>query len=151
MLASPMFVCIGFMLAVLYIDLAFDMTALPHRRSGSPLPADVLAAISSYYRVITRNPYLLMFVMLTATVCIVAQIVWAQVPRWAGLTSLLMIGLTMVLAVAKVIPTAQRLATGKDPVDEQTRMAHSILPFHIVLLVCILSLAGVQLYCAWPG
>jgi hypothetical protein len=43
-----------------------------------------------------------------------------------------------------VIPTAQRLAAGKDTVDEQTRMVHSIFPFHLLLLTSIILLAAVQ-------
>ncbi len=148
MLSAPIFVCIGFMIAVLYMDLVFDMSALPYRSSGAPLPADVLESIASYYRLITKNPYLLTFVMLTATGCVVAQIAYALVARWVAWTSLGLMALAMSTAVFKVIPTAQRLATSKDAVEQRTRMVHSILPYHLVLLTCILSLAGLQFFCA---
>jgi hypothetical protein len=147
MLAPPLFLCIGFMIAVLYIDLVFDMSALPHRRTGAPLPADVLDPIATYYRYITRNPYLLTFVMLTTTVCIVVEIVYGLVPRWAGYLSLFLMGLSMSAAVLKVIPAAQRLAAGKDTVEQQTHLVHGILPYHLVLLASILSLATVQFLC----
>ncbi len=147
MLSVPVFLCIGFMVAVLYMDLVFDMSALPHRRSGAPLPAGVLDPIATYYRYITRNPYLLSFVMLTTTGCIVVQIVYALVPRWVGWVSLVLMTLAMSTAILKVIPTAQRLAAGQDAVEQQTRMVHSILPFHLMLLTCILLLAGVQFFC----
>jgi hypothetical protein len=140
----PLFLCIGFMIAVLYIDLVFDISALPYRRSRAVLPDDVLAPIASYYRYITRNPYLLMFVMLTTTVSIVAEIMYDLVPPWVGYSSLFLIGFAMTAATVKVIPTAQRLASGKEAVDSQTRMVHSIFPYHIVLLVSILLLAAVQ-------
>jgi hypothetical protein len=139
------FVCIGFMLAVLYIDLMFDVTAVPYRRRDGPLPKEVLNGITGYYGRITQNPYVLMFVMLTTTVCLVAQIAYDLVPRWAGYTSLVLMGLAMVTGSAKVIPTAQRLSSGNDPADVQTRLIHGMFPAHVMLLVCILALAAVQL------
>lgn len=141
---EALFLCIGFMIAVLYMDLVFDTSALPHRSDKGPLPADVLDPIAMYYRYITRNPYLLMFVMLTTLVCIVAQIVYQTVPRWAGYSSLFCILFAMVTGTAKVIPTAQRLAAAKDTVEEQTRMVRGMFPAHILLLISILLLAAVQ-------
>jgi hypothetical protein len=142
------FVCIGFMLAVLYIDLMFDVTAVPYRRTGAALPKEVLAPITHYYGRITQNPYVLMFVMLTATVCLVAEIVYDLVPRWAAYSSLFFMGLAMVAGSLKVIPTAQRLGSDKDPADVQTSLIHHMLPSHLVLLVSILLLAVIQLMAA---
>ena len=144
MVAFPIFLCIGFMIAVLYIDLAFDTSAVPYRRTKAPLPADVLNPIATYYRRITQNPYLLMFVMVTTVTCIVAEIVYDLVPRWAGYSSLLLMGFAMLLGVLKVIPTAQRLAAGKDDAEQQARMVHGILASHLALLISILLLAAVQ-------
>ncbi len=141
---EALFLCIGFMIAVLYMDLVFDISALPHRRDKGPLPPEILDPITIYYRYITRNPYLLMFVMLTTLVSIIVQIVYATVPRWTGYTALFCILFAMVGGTAKVIPTAQRLATGKDTVEERSRMIHSMFPFHILLLISILALAAVE-------
>ena len=139
-----LFLCIGFMIAVLYIDLQFDLLAVPHRRTGGQLPASVLGQIAAYYGCITKNPYLLMFVMLTTLTCLIAEVAYDLVPRWAGYTSLFLMAVSMAGGTFKVIPTAQRLAAGKDTLDEQTRMVHSIFPFHVLLLVSILLLAAVQ-------
>lgn len=139
-----LFLCIGFMLAVLYIDLMFDVTAVPHRRSNATLPKEVLGPIICYYGRITQNPYVLMFVMLTATVCLVMEIVYDLAPRWAGYSSLVAMGLAMVAGTVKVIPTAQRLASGRDPEDRQTALIHGMFPAHIFLLICILVLAAIQ-------
>jgi hypothetical protein len=141
----PLFLCIGFMLAVLYIDLMFDVSAVPYRRTGAPIPAEVVESIASYYRRITQNPYVLMFVMLTATLCIVAQIVYDLVPRWAGYSSLVLMAVAMLAGAGKVIPAAQRLAAGKDAEDTRTRLVHSMFPGHVALLISILLLALVQL------
>ena len=65
----PLFLCIGFEIAVLYMDLVFDLSALPYRHTRAVLPGEVMGPIATYYRYITRNPYLLMFVLLTTAVC----------------------------------------------------------------------------------
>jgi len=139
-----LFLCIGFMLAVLYIDLMFDVTAVPYRHTKTTLPKEVLGPITHYYGRITQNPYVLMFVMLTTAICLVMQIVNDLVPRWAGYSSLFVMGLAMVAGTVKVIPTAERLASGKDPEDRQTRLVHSMFPWHVLLLLCILVLAAIQ-------
>lgn len=140
----PLFMCIGFMLAVLYIDLMFDVSAVPYRRTNAPIPGEVVESIASYYRRITQNPYVLMFVMLTATACIVAEIAYDLVPRWVGYSSLVFMAIVVLAGGARVIPMAQRLASGKDAEDKRTRLVHSMLPGHIVLLISILLLALVQ-------
>jgi hypothetical protein len=146
MLIIPLFGCIGFMLAVLYIDLMFDVSAVPYRRAKTALPKEVLDPITHYYGRITQNPYVLMLVMLTTIICIGAEIVFGLAPRWVGYSSLFLMGLSILASVLKVIPTAQRLGSGKDPEVVRTRMVHSMLPFHVVLLVSIVLLAAVQVF-----
>ena len=140
----PLFLCIGFMIAVLYIDLMFDVSAVPYRHTKTTLPKDVLDPITKYYGRITQNPYLLMFVMLTTTVCVVAEVVYDLVPRWVGYSSLFLMGLNMVVGTVKVIPTAQRLGSVKDSEDKQTSLVHGMLPFHLVLSISVVLLAAIQ-------
>ena len=142
------FVCVGFMLAILYIDLMFDVMAVPYRRSGAALPKDVLEPITHYYRRVTQNPYVLMFVMMTTTISLVVQIVYGLTPRWAAYSSLAAMGLVMVGGIVKVIPTARRLASGREPPEVQTRLIHGAFTAHVLLLVCILVLAVIQLVAA---
>jgi hypothetical protein len=139
-----LFLCIGFMMAVLYIDLMFDVSAVPYRKTKAVLPKEILDPITHYYGRITQNPFVLTFVMLTTTTCIGAQIVYGLASRWVGYSSLFLIGLSMVTATLKVIPTAQRLGSAKDPEEARTRMVHSLLPAHILLLINILLLAAIQ-------
>ena len=140
----PLFLCIGFMLAVVYIDLMFDVTALPYRHTKAALPKEVLDPITHYYGRITQNPYLLMFVMVTTTVCLVTQILYDLAPRWAGYSSLFLMGLAMVTGTVKIIPTAQRLASGKDSEETQTSLVHTMFPAHVIVLICVLLLAAIQ-------
>jgi hypothetical protein len=148
MLVAILFLCIGFMIAVLYIDLVFDISALPHRHTRESLPEAVLDPIATYYRYITRNPYLLMFVILTAATCIVLEIAYDLTPRWIGYASLLLIGLCMLTAALKVIPIAQRLSSGRDTRELRSRMVHSMLPFHLGLLFSTILLAVIQFIAA---
>ena len=146
MLHAPVFIGLGFMIAILYIDLQFDLLGVPYRTSGKQVPAGVLGQVATYYSVITKNPYLLMFVMMTTLACIVAQIIYGLVPTWAGYTSLVLMLAAMGGGVVKVIPTAQRLATDKDSMEERSRMVKGMFPSHVFLLLCILTLAAVQFY-----
>lgn len=145
------FACIGFMLAILYIDLMFDVMSVPHRRSGATLPKGVLEPITHYYARVTQNPYVLMFVMLTTTICLVVQAVYGLAPRWAAYTSLAAMGLAMVAGIVKVIPAARRIASGKDPAEVRTRLIHGVFTAHALLFVCILVLAAIQLVAASRG
>jgi hypothetical protein len=139
------FACIGFMLAILYIDLMFDVMTVPHRGSGTTLPEDVIDPIVHYYRRVTQNPYVLLFVMLTTAAALVLQIVYRLTPRWAAYTSLAVLGLAIVAGFVRVIPAARRLASGKEPAMVQTRLAHGLFTAHILLLGCIIALAVIQL------
>lgn len=136
--------CLGFCIAILYIDLVFDVTAVPYRRSDAALPAKVLTPIATYYRYVTRNPWLLIFVMSVAVACIVAQLRLRLVPAWVGYTSLAAFAVIALLAVARVIPRAQRLASGEESVEGQTRLAHGLLSYHLLFLVLVLALALLQ-------
>ena len=139
-----LFLCLGFMMAVLYIDLMFDIMAAPYRKTNAALPKAVLDPITHYYGRITQNPYVLMFVMLTALLCIGSEILYDLVPRWAAYSSLGLMLLSMMTGVLKVIPTAQRLGAGTDSEDARTRMVHSMMPFHLILMVNILLLTAIQ-------
>ena len=140
----PLFLSIGFFIAVLYMDLVFDVSALPYRKTGSKLPKEILDPIVLYYRYITKNPWLLIFVMLVAATSIIAEVVFMMVPKWIGYSSLVMFATIMLLAVLRVIPCAQRLASGKDVEEKQTRLVHGLFPYHILMLILVLSLALLQ-------
>jgi hypothetical protein len=140
----PLFLCIGFMLAVLYIDLVFDMSALPYRKNKAALPREVLDSITNYYSHITRNPWLLIFVMTTSATCIVWEIVYDLVPPRIGYSSVVLFGALMLISMLKVIPAAQRLASGKESMERQVRLVHSLFPYHVLLLIAVIALTLLQ-------
>ena len=141
---STLFFCLGFCVAILYVDLVFDVSARPYRKTGAALPADVLTPITTYYRYVTRNPWLLIFVMSVAIACIVAQLAFRLAPPRVGIVSLVIFGVIALLAVARVIPGAQRLASGSESAGRQSRLAHALFPYHLLFLVLVLVLVLLQ-------
>lgn len=145
-----LFFCLGFCVAILYLDLVFDTSAVRYRQSRTALPAEVLGPITTYYRYVTRNPWLLIYVMTVAITCIVVELVAGLAPRWVAFASLAAFGLIALLAVARVIPGATRLASDEESVESRTRLAHGLFPYHLLFLVLILSLVLLQSATAAP-
>ena len=115
----------GFLLAVLWFDLMFDVQT--RRHAGDPLPPDVLASISAYYRRVTTDAYpmnrLVALVMVLTLVSIVAQIVEAAEPWWIGWGSLALAGSGFVPTLGRTVPNARRLGGGKEPPDTRSNSA----------------------------
>jgi hypothetical protein len=134
----------GFLLAVLWFDLMFDVQALRHR--DGDLPEDVLASTASYYRRVTTaaRPMnrLIAAVMVGTIVAIIVQIVQGDAPRWAGVVSLVLTAAAISVAAVHTVPSAVRLGTRSDTIDGQSRLARSILRDH---LLCIATVAVVLL------
>lgn len=139
-----LFFCLGFCVAIAYLDLVFDVSALPYRGTRASLPAEVLTPITTYYRYVTRNPWLLVFVMCVVLTCFVAQLRLGLVAPWLGYTSLAIFGTIAMLAMARVIPGAQRLASGTESVEEQSRLVRGLVVYHLIFLALLLVLALLQ-------
>ena len=139
----------GFLLAVLWFDLMFDVQALRHAEGDLPEP--VLASISLYYARVTTaaRPMnrLIAAVMLATIAAIVVQIVAGDAPAWVGWASLALAGGAIGLAAARTVPSAVRLGTRPDPVAVRSRLAHSILRDHLLCLAAIAAVLAIQL--AW--
>jgi hypothetical protein len=79
----------GFLLAVLWFDLMFDVQALRGRERE--LPEEVLASIAGYYRRVTTTARpmdrLIALVMLATLAGIVAELVRGDTPAWVAWTS----------------------------------------------------------------
>lgn len=138
----------GFLLAVLWFDLMFDVQVLRLRREAD-LTEDVLASISGYYRRVTTlaRPMnrLISAVMLGTLTVIIVEIAKGDGPRWAGWASFALAGSAVLLAASRTVPSAVRLGARVDPINVQSRLARSILRDHLVCLASIISLLVVQL------
>jgi uncharacterized membrane protein YjjP (DUF1212 family) len=137
----------GFLLAVLWFDLMFDVQTLGHGHSD--LPEQVLESISGYYRRVTTaaRPMnrLIAAVMLATTAAIGVQIAAGDAPRWVGWASLALAGSAILLAAGHTVPSAVRLGAGTDTVSAQSRIARSIFRDHVLCLAAIASVLVVQL------
>jgi hypothetical protein len=137
----------GFLLAVLWFDLMFDVQVVRHRLGE--LPEDVLASIGGYYRRVTTaaRPMnrLVAAAMLATLGTIIAQIARGEQPRWLGWVSLGLAGAPILLAGGHTVPSAVRLGTRRDPAERQAQLARVVFRDHVLCAASITALLVVQL------
>jgi hypothetical protein len=137
----------GFLLAVLWFDLMFDVQALRHR--DGDLPEEVLASTASYYRRVTTaaRPMnrLIAAVMVGTIVAIIVQLVQGDVPRWAGVVSLVLTAAAISVSAVHTVPSAVQLGTRSDTIAAQSRLARSILRDHVLCIATVAVVLLVQL------
>jgi hypothetical protein len=136
----------GFLLAVLWFDLMFDVQAL--RQPPGDLPEAVLASTAAYYaRVTTAARPMNRFVALAmvATVAgLLGEIVRHCVPRWVAWSSLALVGTAVTVAGARTVRNAVRLGTRADDIGRQSALARSILRDHVFCLSCVFAALVLQ-------
>jgi hypothetical protein len=142
----PVFVVAGggFLIAVLWFDLMFDIQA----RRGPTLPPEVLASISAYYRRVTINAnpmgQLVAVVMALTIAATVAEIVRDTAPMWIGSTTLVLVLCAVALTLARTVRNAVRLGRAQDGPAVQTGLARSILRDHVCCLALMVAAVGLQ-------
>src|SRR5215470_14103961 len=123
----------GFLLAVLWFDLMFDVQSRKH--ASDPLPTEILASISAYYRRVTTDAYpmnrLVALVMLLTLAVIIGEIISGKYAWWIGWGSLLLAGSGFVPTLMRTVPNARRLGAVTDTPEEQTRLARSVCTDHM--------------------
>jgi len=136
----------GFLLAVLWFDLMFDVQVRGH---DGEVPETVLASIAGYYARVTTasRPMnrLVAAVMLATLAAIVAQIARGEDPRWIGWVSLALAAFPIGLARVRTVPDAVRLGRRSDSAEAQSAHARSILRDHVACFASILTLLVLQL------
>jgi hypothetical protein len=137
----------GFLLAVLWFDLMFDVQVIPHRRGELPEP--VLGSIAAYYARVTTaaRPMnrLVASVMLATLGAIVVELAAGKEPRWMAWCSLVLTLAAVAMAGARMVPSAVRLGARGGSVAEQSRAARSICRGHLLCALAILGVLGLQL------
>jgi hypothetical protein len=137
----------AFLLAVLWFDLMFDVQV--RRHDGDPLPAEVLASISAYYRRVTTEAYpmnrLVALVMVLTLAAIAAEIVEGASPWWIGWGSLAIAGGGFVPTLTRTVPNARRLGGARDTPEEQSRLARAIYRAHLLSFARMLIVLVLQL------
>ena len=141
-MASLLTACSGFLFAVLWMDLIFDVQVLRYRTATAELPEAVLASIAAYYHraTTTSRPMgrLIALVMLILLVTLVVQAARGHDPGWLLVASAPLAGIPTMLALTHTVPDAVRLGHRADSPSEQTRLARSVCRDHLLCAGCML-------------
>ncbi|MDP7701874.1 hypothetical protein [Mycobacterium sp. TY815] len=133
--------CSGFLLAVLWMDLIFDVQTIGH--AGPELPETVLESVASYYRraTTTSQPMsrLIAVVMVILLGSLVFQAANGRDPVWVLVISGGTAAIPVALALTRIVPNAIRLGSRVDPPDEQTRLARAVCRDHLICFACMLG------------
>jgi hypothetical protein len=136
-------------LAVLWMDLMFDVQVLRYRGSLRELPEEVLASIAAYYRRVTTDAWpmnhAIAGVMVLAIVSLLVQLFGAGAPRWVALWALVLGGGPVAL-VPRIFRNAVRLGTRADSAAQQSTLARSICRGHLFCLGGITGFIMLQLF-----
>jgi hypothetical protein len=142
--------CGGFLLAVLWFDLMFDVQVVGHR--GAEIPEAVLASIAAYYRRVTTDAapmgHAVGGVMVLGVIVLVVRLATGSQARATNLLSLLLVAAPSALALFRVVPNAIRLGARRDSAAVQSALARSILRDHLVCLAGLIAFVVVQLVSA---
>jgi hypothetical protein len=137
----------GFLLAVLWFDLMFDVQVMRHQEGAGPEAA--LASIAGYYARVTTaaRPMnrLVAAVMAATLAAIVVELARGDRPVWVGWVSLPLVLGPVVLAGARTVPNAVRLGTRNDPLPRQSELAQAVLRDHLFCASAIATVLAVQL------
>ena len=141
--ASLLTACSGFLFAVLWMDLIFDVQVLAHRAADEDLPEPVLASIAGYYHraTTTSRPMsrLIALVMVIFLGALVFQAARSRDPGWLLVISAGLAGFPTMLALTHTVPNAVRFGHRADSHPEQTRLARSICRDHLVCAGCMIT------------
>ena len=133
--------CSGFLLAVLWMDLIFDVQVLRNR--DADLSEPVLASIAAYYHraTTTSRPMsrLIVLVMLILLGALGFQAARGHDPGWLLVASAILAAVPMFLALTHTVPAAVRLGQRTDRAPEQSRLARSICRDHLVCAASMLA------------
>jgi len=137
----------GFLLAVLWFDLMFDVQARGH--PATDVPAEVRASIAAYYARVTTaaRPMnrLVALAMLITIGAVGAELVQGNLPRGrSSIALVLMIG-AVGLAAGRTVPNAVRLGHGADDAARQSQLVRTILVDHVLCFAAVVVVLALQL------
>jgi hypothetical protein len=127
---------LGFLIAVLWFDLMFDVQVIPHRHEPH-VPEIVVHSIATYYRRVTTEASpmgrLISLVMATLVGLLVWQAARGGTPGW--------------VSVASLVGSAASITLGAraDPPEGRSALARGILRDHLVFLALMVTVLVVQL------
>jgi hypothetical protein len=140
----------GFLLAVVWFDLMFDVQVL--RLARGDAPDEAVTSIARYYRRVTTDAFpmnrLVALAMVAVLAGIVVELVRDSVPAWVGWTSLVLALAPISLAARRTVRNAVRL--GAEAVygtasAEHEALARSVARDHVFCFASVACLLVVQL------
>jgi hypothetical protein len=136
----------GFLAAVLWVDLMFDVQV--QRRGPDRASDEVLVSLAAYYRRVMTGAWPMNWVTPSVAAltlaAILIQIVQGWHPLWVGLGSLVLALVVIGLALGRTWRNAVRLGQAVDLPEVQTRLAVDIYRDHMICLAAMLLLVGLQ-------
>ena len=130
---------IGFLLAVLWFDLMFDVQVRGHH--DAELPPAVLDSLATYYRRVTTTARpmnrLIAAAMLVTVVGLVGEAVGSTVRDWVAWLSLGLTTAAVGLAAVRTVRNAVQLGGQADSIDRQSVLARSIFRDHVVCITAV--------------
>jgi len=141
--------CSGFLLAVLWMDLMFDVQARHLDRLDAAARNAALTSITAYYRRVTTDAFpmnrLIAAVMVVQLGGIVDEVlVHPLVAGWRALAVALLGAAPIVVALARIVPAAARLGLRGDAVVAQAAAARAIYRAHLACVAAIAAFIAVQ-------
>lgn len=138
----------GFLLAVIWMDLMFDVQALRGSRDEA-LPEAVLASIAAYYRRVTSEArpmdLLIGAVMIASIAGTVVTLFRGAAPFGWRAAALALLVVPVVLAQSRVFPNAKRLGARSDSLERQSALAREIARAHVGCFAAMLGFVAIQL------
>ncbi|MEV0673734.1 hypothetical protein [Mycobacterium sp. NPDC050441] len=127
----------GFLIAVLWMDLIFDVQVLAHRRS-SEIPEPVLASIAGYYRRATTTSRPMSLLIAAVMAILLAALAFhafhSTGPGWLTGVLAVLAGAPIALALVRTVPNAVALGLRTGSPAEQSHLARSICRDHLLCL-----------------
>jgi hypothetical protein len=137
----------GFLCAVLWFDLMFDMLAWRH--ANGAVPPERLAQIGAYYRRVTTEAspmgQLVAVVMLATLIALAAEVALHAAPARIAWLCLALTASATGLARVRIIPAAVKLGQATDDDATLSRLARQVLREHLYCLAAMASVAALQL------
>ena len=139
--------CGSFLVAVVWMDLIFDVQVVGH--SGAELPEPVVRSIATYYARATTDAYpmghLVGLTMLVTVGGALYQLARGSDALAQRIAAALTAGVPIALALARVFPNAVELGQRTGSLAEQSELARAIFREHVLCIALMTVFVTLQL------
>ncbi len=142
-----LFFSIGYIIAIAWLNLKFDLIAVPHRGTPGILPEEILAPIALFHRYL-KSAVAMGAAMIFILTMLILEIIQGTIPGWLAWTSLVLFIVGMSVPIT-LIRSGRRLGARTDSLEKQTSLAHGLFLGHLAGVVIILIVGVLQLYALW--